>query len=468
MFRFFRINDPYRLLGLLIILVLIRLPILIYGAPLLLAELKWMIVAEKMVRNSVLYLDIWDNLAPLSACVYAVFDYLFGRSTTAYHIFSIILIFLQSALFNSIMLKNRAYHENTYVPAVIYMILMNLFFDFFTTPPVLLSLTFVLLAMRQLFSHLEERLSDEGILTIGFLIGVAGLFFYTNSFFIVPVFLIFALFTGSSVQKYLLLVYGFGLPFLLTWIFFYWKEGLNEYYINFIYSIFTLSIKSFTNFYSILLIIAVPMLFYFLSLQKVLSTGRFNNHQAKIQQSIFFFFIAAFISWFFIRERQPFQLMIFAIPVAFFLTHYFLLLRNKFFVEVVFIVFFATIIVVNYGTFYYDKIPRYLIDYQDLLVKSTDYDELVDGKKILVLGDNLHLYKNATLAGPYLNWQTSSRHLTRPEYYDNLTTIYQNFVQDLPEVIIDEKAVITTLFDRMPGVAHMYEKKNSNIYVLTE
>jgi hypothetical protein len=67
---YFRINDPYRLVIIFILLLILRLPYLISSEWLSIPELKWMLIGERMNDGAMLYVDIWDDIAPLSALVY--------------------------------------------------------------------------------------------------------------------------------------------------------------------------------------------------------------------------------------------------------------------------------------------------------------------------------------------------------------------------------------------------------------
>ena len=107
------------------------------------------------------------------------------------------------------------------------------------------------------------------------------------------------------------------------------------------------------------------------------------------------------------------------------------------------------------------------VSYDNLIVQDSPYDAITSEKTVLVLGDNVGIYKNSSLATPYLNWQFSKSHLENLNYYDNLTEVYQNFNSDLPEVIIDEKDVVPILFDKMPTVGLKYTQHRSmkNVYL---
>jgi len=82
----------------------------------------------------------------------------------------------------------------------------------------------------------------------------------------------------------------------------------------------------------------------------------------------------------------------------------------------------------------------------------------VKDKRVLLLGYNLHVYKEAQHATPYLNWQLSQLQLNYPNYFDNISDIYQKFSSDMPEIIIDEKQIAPVLFEKIPLIGNSYEE----------
>jgi hypothetical protein len=57
-------------------------------------ELKWMLLGEKLNGGAMLYADILDNTAPLSALAYRLLNLVAGRSPLAMHIAGTLGIFL--------------------------------------------------------------------------------------------------------------------------------------------------------------------------------------------------------------------------------------------------------------------------------------------------------------------------------------------------------------------------------------
>lgn len=465
MLSFFRINDPYRLIIIAIILIAIRL-VLFWGDAQVVSELHWMLIGESLNDGRNLYSDIWDNIPPFSATIYSLIDQIFGRSPHAYHIISIVLVLIQAFLFNAVLIKHKAFAENTYLPAFIYVILMNVFFDMAVLSPVLLSLIFIILAFDSIITHLVTKKDDQLIFFTGVYLGIATLFYYAAFTLLIATFASYLLLTGTSARRHLLLFFGFVMPIIITAIYFYLRGSAKEFYIDYILSIFTVEAFMALDFVSFISIVLIPLLFIIIAVVKTFSAIGYNNQQQRVQKVMFFMLALGIAAWFVNRERSPYQLTIFALPTAFFLTHFFLSIKKKWHAEVIFSVFLAVIIFANIATYKEYAFTKKIINFERLLVQKTDWDTITNEKKILVIGDDISAYKNATLATPYFNWQLSQQHLENQNYYDNITAIFLNFKNNLPEVIIDKEAVMENLQSNIPLLKSKYKKHADNVYVL--
>ena len=105
--------------------------------------------------------------------------------------------------------------------------------------------------------------------------------------------------------------------------------------------------------------------------------------------------------------------------------------------------------------------------HEQLLI--TSYDDKVADKRILVLGDNLHIYKKASLATPFLDWQLSSETLKEPNYYGKSARIYLGFTdQNPPEIIIDLENCMPILQKNILFLEQNYFKTEDNVYLLKQ
>lgn len=464
MLNYFRINDPYRLVIIFLLLLAIRLPIMLSDDALTMPELNYMLVGERLDDGSSLYEGVWDNIAPLSAFVYMVIDFFFGRSQLAYQIVALLLVAFQCLIFNRLLLLNKAYNENTYVPGLIYGLLMSFSFDFLTLTPVLMSITFLLLALNNIFSHIEFRAKqDEMILNIGLFIGVAYLFYLPNITFGLAALLIFTFFTGTVARRYLLMLYGFVLPMLLAASYFLMGGRLKAFIYNFLNPLLDYEVEQYMSLTGVFILFSIPLVFLILAFVRMGQRARFTNYQVRLTQVMFVWIIFSLAFIFISGTLSPNIFAIFVPPVAFFLSHYFLLIRKKWMAELAFFAFFASVILFNLGIYFGFFISEERLGFNNYLVQGNDQWK---NKRVLVLDHNLEPYLNAHPATPFLNWQLSEELFRNPEYYDNLTILHQGLVQDLPDVIIDKHNVMPFVLERLPQVQTRYKTSGDNIYYL--
>ena len=235
MLRFFRINDPYRLLGVLLILIIVSLPFFIQPADQTIQELKSIVVGESLHVGKSLYIRLIDDMAPFSAWFSNTMFVLFGHSILARHILSFLIIFFQAAFFSKVLVQRKVYNENTYLPALIFGLLAFYSFDLLSLSPELLASTLLVFALNNLFKEIEFKVQqDEIILNMGIYIGLASLFIFSYSVFLFGALLILILFTRITFRRACLLIFGFILPHaLIASFYFFWKQkvrrrGLNK------------------------------------------------------------------------------------------------------------------------------------------------------------------------------------------------------------------------------------------------
>jgi hypothetical protein len=87
----------------------------------------------------------------------------------------------------------------------------------------------------------------------------------------------------------------------------------------------------------------------------------------------------------------------------------------------------------------------------------------VSGEKILILGNDFKFYQGNKLATPFLNWQLSEKYFTKLDNYKNISTLYSELAQNLPDVIIDQENLAPTIFERIPQIGRQYQKADSGL-----
>lgn len=452
MIRYFRINDPYRLVGLFVLLLLLYLPFFIADSRLTIPELRDLILGEKLNEGHRMYKGVVDNSAPLAAWTHEMLDTLFGRSLLVRHILAFVIIFLQSAYVGIMFISKKVFTENTYIPSFLFALLSFFSWDTLSLSNELLGSGFLLLALNNIFQEIEFRNErDESIFNVGLCISLASLFAFSFIVYLPCAIVILLLFTRSNVRKYLLLIFGFLLPHLLTISIAYLTDATHETWKYFYLSNLSFERTQLVNLRTLLTLSALPLAYFVISLVMLNREARFSKYQSQILQAALLWILFSLLFVLYSKTLRPQTLIVFIPGMSILLTHFFLLIRRKKFVVMNSWILFAGIVSVAYLA-RFDKIES--VDYSTLLVQHDTGQ--YRGKRILVLGSEFDLYSDNYLATPFLNWSLVRPIFSNPDYYNNVTRVYRAFKNDPPELILDSNNLLERFFDRMPELRAQY------------
>jgi hypothetical protein len=459
MLRFFKVNDPYRLFALLFTLLLFSLPILFFPSPVSIQELRSMLIGEALVDGKMLYSELFDSTAPLASLFFGLLDWLCGRSVLTRQIISVIFLFIQASFFAVILIRNKAYTESTYLPALIFGILSFLSFDFISITPELLGSLFLLMAINNIFKEIEFKIQrDEIILNLGVCIGIASLFLLSLSLFLVAAIIILLIFTRVKFRKYFLLVTGFTLPHLLLMCFYFYNDAFGMLLQNFYLASFHFGGYEFVSLKTLLTLITIPIIFLALAFFKLNLEGRFTKYQSQLSQVVFLWLFFSVIHAFIAKELTPHSFIIFLPSATYFISHYFLLVKRKVLAEYLLGFFLVGIVgLAMLGKFNF--LP--MVSYDQLFVKKNEGP--IKHKKLMLLATGLENYQSNKLAGYFLDWELSKEIVNGADYYEDIIFIKKMFDNDPPEIILDPQDKMKAFFDRIPSLALQY-KRDGNTY----
>ncbi|MCD9016376.1 glycosyltransferase family 39 protein [Parachryseolinea silvisoli] len=462
MLRYFRINDPYRLLGLLIIMAIASLPLFLNSPGMTYPELKSILVGEKVRDGHTLYTELIDSTPPLAAWFNGVFDWMFGRSILARHILALLIIFSQAGYLGMVFIFKKAFSENTFIPSLIFAILSLFSFDVISLSPELLGSGFLLLAMSNLFKQIEFREQRAGsIFNLGFYIAIASLFAFSFVVYLLASAVILAIFTRATFRSYLLMIFGFLLPHVLLMSLYYLYDGMGA-----LWTYYYLPNLAFGNTWyvpgsSLWLLGALPLGFLVFSLIMMNRDARFTKYQSQLVQTMFFWMLFSFLQIFYSKELRP-QSFITLIPsFCFFITHFLLVIRRKKLAEIGIWAFLITTVAIQH---FARRGAIAAVHYENLFVKENPYKGAVKDHHILFLGNDPAVYANNTLATGFLNWELARETFEEPEFYDNVIQVSELFQADMPEVIIDPGNFMPKFFDRVPALKGRYMPSAQGLY----
>lgn len=416
-----------------------------------------MVVGERLNEGVLLYVNLWDETGPLAALVYGFIDLVFGRSALSFRIFGLIIFFIQAAYFNISLLRHKILTENNYVPALVYAVLGMLVFNQITLSPTLMGLSFIVPAFDNLFFHIQARKKfDKQLVNIGILTGIASLFYAPFVWFMVIWLFALLIYSSTIYRRYILMLYGFVFVFFILWLYYVWKSQADKLYIDYFFSIFRRAPNHYISFYPLLLFMVVPVFVFIINLLTVYNQPGYTNYQSRIQSFFLLTLLTMLPVWLIYSDHSGNNLILFIPGMAFFIAQGSIMIKKAWKRNLFFQFFVISVLAVNYGTFFNFASMGDKAHLPDVKTKEVNCVVPIEGKRILVVGNNINYYAQSQQATPYLSWRLSRLQLERLNYYDNLVDIYRNFQNDMPEVIIDLQGVMKGVFEKIPLLQQRY------------
>lgn len=454
---FFRINDPYRLLGLLVILILIGVPGFIYAPEMLLSEVKSLALGEAIADGKLMYIQIFDDTPPLASALFGLMNILFGKSALAFHIVALLIIFFQASYFAILLINNKAYAENTYLPALIFGLLCFFSFDIVTFSPELLASTVLLFAINHLFHEIEFKIQqDDIVLKLGVYLGLSTFLVFSYWVFLLLSIFILIILTRAGFRKIMLMIFGFVLPHaMLVTLYFFWGE-VGLLWRNFYASNLTLSGEMLMSTTGLLVLASVPLAYFMFSIFMVNREARFTKYQSQLMQVMFLWLLFSIVQVFVARQVSPASLVTFIPPLTYFISHYLLLIRRRWRAELMLWLFLIGLLSMNYFS---KKNQIESIDYSDLFPVDGVYDQSIKNKKVMLLAPGWSLYRQNALGGIFFNWELSKNIFDDLSRYKNVEKVASSFETEEPEIIVDEHNYMQQVLERIPELKKKYRKE---------
>ncbi len=315
MLRFLSINDIARPIAIFIVLVLIRLPFLLSHHHYMDIELQNLLIGESISSGILQYRNVADYISPLSAISFNIIIFLFGKSFLALRVLSILLIFAQAMIFNYGVLRLRILNTQGFMPAAVYIIIASCNIEFMTLSPVLLSTTFILIAIFKTISIILDKNQKETIYTVGIHLSIAVLFYVPVLVYTLPFMLILVAYSHLRIKAYIIFLYGIFFPLLCVAVFFFWNQSLLAISTDVFLHAYSFAKKSELTAIGIATSFSSIVLIAVLGIKKALFTQVYINFQRRSFAS----FLATLFGFFLLLILSPildYSLFFLLVPVA--------------------------------------------------------------------------------------------------------------------------------------------------------
>ncbi|WP_210462508.1 hypothetical protein [Rufibacter roseolus] len=458
MIRFFRSLFPSRWVVLVLLFLLIRLPLLIFGLPATLSELHHVLLGERLHAGFTLYQDVYDTTAPLSAAVYWFLDMVAPRSYLMHRLLATFLIGYQAFLLNYVFNRNQVHPYKSYVPALLYMLFGSIFFELDVLSPLLLGHTFVILAVYSLTAISKEAANARRLFKAGFMLGLAALCYLPFVWFLVLGFFAIIYFASGAFRSTLLMLTGFVFPFTVVLTYFLYQNSLGPFLEQGLTWSWQFSFDFGLPMGQVMTVAALPLGILVLSFLSLPLVTLGPNYQARFLQIMLIWTIVVVLVLLNGHDASAKGLVLLLPLISYFGIFLFSWWGNRLWIaELLFLVVVAAVVAVRYnplGLVY----PALRLQPELVQVQEAPKYQQVKGQQLLVLGPDLNYYQNNSLGSPYLRWDLAKPYFGRLSHYDALFTILQDLRQNPPAYIIDQQNLMPELQYKLPLVFQRYEK----------
>jgi len=463
---YFRSILPSRLILLILLFLGLQAALLLAGTPATAPELLHMLVGERMAGGYDLYRQIYDDTAPLSALVYWIIDLLAGRSFLTYRVVALALLLLQALLFNITLNRYNVYASKNYLPALIYLTLGSLSFEFSMLTPLLIGNTFLILSLPYIITVSREGLDNNRLFVGGFILGLAALSYLPLALFLVVGLFAVILFASSTLRSSLLMLCGFAFPYAVLGTYYLYTNSLTGFLALHLLQPWQFKLDFILAPADVAKLMALPVLVLLLSLVSTLSLPQRLVFQVKFQQVMWVWLSISLVVIFTRQDISAGTFILLLPPIAYFSEFLFNSGRKAWLLNLVFLLVLAGVLMLRYR-----QLPglNWLIriDESALLLPEAPATS-IKNTTVLVLGNDISYYTYNRPVTPYLNWQLAQDHFGHLTDYQAVFDIYQNFQLEQPAFIVDKVGLMPHLQYKLPAIFGKYKPTgNDGIYQRT-
>lgn len=145
------------------------------------------------------------------------------------NITTILLLFVQAIMINSLVIKNRLSREISLFPGLFYVLLASFIPEFLQINPPLLANTFFILSLSSLLAVYKKPVAASLILNTGIWIGIASLFYFPYIILGILGLIGLNILRAFKLRERLMLLSGVFIPFFLFGVYFFWTDQLSSF-----------------------------------------------------------------------------------------------------------------------------------------------------------------------------------------------------------------------------------------------
>ncbi len=462
MIRFFKSSLPAQLLALLLLVLAVRLPLLWVGLPITAAELRAMLVGERLHGGAMPYRDLYDGTAPLAAAAFAVLDAFVSRPLWLYRVGALLLLLLQALRLNVVLNRYGVHPDRGYLVALTYLLVASVSTDLDTLSPLLLGHTFIVFALSTLLPTSREGYDNRRLFRAGFLIGLGALCYLPLALFLVVGLFAVVIFAASSFRSSLLLLCGFFFPYALVATFFFYNEALPGFAQFHLQPGLTDLIASGLPAGLQLRLLVVPVVVLALGLLRSLGTTLGLVFQVKFRQLMLVWLLAAGATAAVEQGAAPGALVLLLPPLAYFSLFLWQRAQHPLLLEAGLLLILNAAVVLRYRA----HVPRleallHMPAESRFGLHPDPRYQALRNQTLLILGPDDRAYFHNRPATPYLDWALSQADFGHLNEYAGVVRVARQMSTNPPDYLLDQSNQVPRLQQLLPAVFGRYTRTST-------
>ena len=450
---------PAQLLALLVLTLALRLPLLWAGLPLTGAELRALLVGERVHGGALPYRDLYDGTAPLAVAAFAALDAVFSRPVWLYRVGALLLLLVQALRLNLVFNRYDVHPERGYVAALIYLLVGSVSTDLDCLSPLLLGHTFVVFALSALLPTSRQDYDNRRLFRAGFLIGLAALCYLPLALFVGVGLFAVLIFAANSFRSGLLLLCGFLFPYALVATFFFYTDalpGFAQFYLQ--PGLASPTAGGVPGPVQLRLLVAVPGTVLVMGLMRALGTSLGLVFQSKFRQLMLVWLLGAAGAAAAGGGVAPGTLVLMLPPVAYFGLFLWQRTRPRWVPEFILLLVLGATVLLRYRTLVpgLETLLRLPAESRYGLRPDPAHAAL-RGQSLLILGPDQRAYLLARAVTPYLDWNLSQADFGHLSEYPAVVRVARQVAAAPPRYVLDQTNLLPRLQQLMPGVFGPYQ-----------
>jgi len=163
-----------------------------------------------------------ENSSHLFNQIYKLLENFYWINT----ILAFIILLIEATLLNFIIRNENFISRNSYLPMLIFFVLMSSSSALLTLTPVLFSNFFLIISISIIFNTYDEEEPFLKVFNAGFCIAIASIFYLPSALFLFLIWISFFVFSQYTWRNWLISIIGFITPYLFLIIYYYWFDKL--------------------------------------------------------------------------------------------------------------------------------------------------------------------------------------------------------------------------------------------------